>query len=68
MTYNSKGKIVAVPGFNGNHGAIAGGETERMNMIQGDSSLYHYDNTVGTAVNRSQVTIKFQTELSNDWV
>jgi catecholate siderophore receptor len=68
MTYNSKKKIVAVPGFNGNYGAIAGPETERMNMIQGDSSLYHYDNTVGTAVNRSQVTIKFQTELSNDWV
>jgi outer membrane receptor protein involved in Fe transport len=37
-------------------------------MVQGDSSLYHYDNTVGTAVNRSQITIKFQTELSNDWV
>jgi catecholate siderophore receptor len=68
MTYNSKGKIVAVPGYNGNYGAIAGPETERMNMIQGDSSLYHYDNTVGTSVNRSQVTIKFQTELSNDWV
>ncbi len=68
MTYNSKGKIVAVPGFNGNYGAIAGPETERMNMIQGDSSLYHYDNTVGTSVNRSQVTIKFQTELSNDWI
>src|SRR6201996_1386620 len=65
MTYNSKGKIVAVPGFNGNYGAIAGAETERMNMIQGDSSQYHYDNTVGTAVNRSQVTIKFQAELSN---
>lgn len=68
MTYNSKGKIVAVPGFNGNYGAIAGGETERMNMVQGDSSLYHYDNTVGTAVKRSQVTIKFQTELADNWV
>jgi catecholate siderophore receptor len=68
MTYNSKGKVVAVPGFNGNYGAIAGGETERMNMVQGDSSLYHYDNTVGTSVNRSQVTIKFQAELSNDWI
>jgi len=68
MTYDSKGKIVAVPGFNGHYGAIAGAETQRMNMIQGDSSLYHYDNTVGTAVNRSQVTIKFQTELSNDWI
>jgi len=68
MTYNSKGKIVAVSGFDGNYGAIAGAETQRMNMIQGDNSLYHYDNTVGTAVNRSQVTVKFQTEFSNGWV
>jgi outer membrane receptor protein involved in Fe transport len=68
MTYNSKGKIVAVPGFNGNYGPIAGPETERMNMVQGDSTLYHYDNTVGTAVNRSQVTIKFQTDLADNWV
>jgi catecholate siderophore receptor len=68
MTYNSKGKIVAVPGFNGNYGAIAGPETERMNMVQGDSSLYHYDNTVGTSVNRSQVTIKFQTDLGDNWI
>ncbi|HWB92699.1 MAG TPA: TonB-dependent receptor [Puia sp.] len=68
MTYNSKGKIVAVPGFNGNYGAIAGAETERMNMIQGDSTLYHFDNTVGTAVNRSQITVKFQTELGEGWI
>lgn len=68
MTYNNKGKIVPAPGFNGNYGAIAGGETERMNMLQGDSSLYHFDNTLGTSVNRSQVTVKFQAELSNDWI
>jgi catecholate siderophore receptor len=68
MTYNSRGKIVAVQGYNGNYGAIAGTETERVNMVQGDSSLYHYDNTVGTAVNRSQLTIKFQTDLGNDWI
>jgi outer membrane receptor protein involved in Fe transport len=68
VTYNSKGKIVAVPGFNGNYGAIAGAETQRMNMIQGDGTPYHYDNTVGTAVNRSQVTVKFQTEFANNWV
>ena len=68
MTYNSSGKIVAVPGFNGHYGPIAGPETERMNMIQGDSTLYHYDNTVGTAVNRSQITVKFQTDLGNDWI
>src|SRR5580692_4077255 len=68
MTYNGKGKIVAVPGFNGNYGPLAGPETERMNMIQGDSTLYKYDNTVGTSVNRSQVTVKFQTDLGNDWI
>jgi catecholate siderophore receptor len=68
MTYNTHGKIVAVPGFNGHYGAITGPETERMNMIQGDSTLYHYDNTVGTSVNRTQVTLKFQTELANNWV
>jgi outer membrane receptor protein involved in Fe transport len=67
MTYNN-GKIVAVPGFDGNYGAIAGAETSRMNMVQGDSTLYHYDNTLGTSVNRSQVTLKFQTELADDWV
>ncbi|TDW96907.1 TonB-dependent receptor domain-containing protein [Dinghuibacter silviterrae] len=68
MTYNSKGKIVAVSGFDGNYGAIAGAETQRMNMIQADSSLYHFDNTVGTSVNRSQVTVKFQTEFSDNWI
>jgi outer membrane receptor protein involved in Fe transport len=68
MTYNSSGKIVGVSGFDGNYGAIAGAETSRLNMVQGDSSLYHYDNTVGTSVNRSQVTLKFQTELADDWI
>ncbi|GGB25509.1 hypothetical protein GCM10011511_56790 [Puia dinghuensis] len=68
MTYNSKGDIVGVHGFDGNYGAIAGAETQRINMIQGDSSLYHFDNTVGTSVNRSQVTIKFQTELADNWI
>jgi len=68
MTYNSKGKIVAVHGFDGNYGALTGPETERMNMIQGDSSLYKYDNTVGTSVNRSQVTVKFRTDLGDNWV
>ena len=68
VTYNSKGDIVAVHGFDGNYGALAGAETQRMNMVQGDSSLYRYDNTVGTAVNRSQVTVKFQTELSDGWI
>lgn len=68
MTYNSKGKIVAVPGFDGNYGAITGAETEKMNMVQGDGNFYHYDNTVGTAIKRSQISIKFQTELAENWI
>lgn len=68
VTYDSKGNIVAVHGFDGNYGALAGAETQRMNMLQGDSSLYRFDNTAGTAVNRSQVTVKFQTELSEGWI
>lgn len=62
------GKIVAVPGMNGNYGTIAGPETQRMNMIQGDGSLYHFDNTVGTSVQRSQITAKFKTEIFDHWI
>ncbi|MBZ4191203.1 TonB-dependent receptor [Niabella beijingensis] len=62
------GKIVAVPGINGNYGTIAGPETQRVNMIQGDGSLYRFDNTVGTSVQRSQVTAKFKTEIFDKWI
>ncbi|GAA4308380.1 hypothetical protein GCM10023143_15660 [Compostibacter hankyongensis] len=67
MTHKN-GKITAVPGFNGNYGTVAGPETEKVNMIQGDGSTYNFDNTVGTAVKRNQLTAKFKTELFNDWI
>ncbi|MBO9619645.1 MAG: TonB-dependent receptor [Niabella sp.] len=61
------GKIVAVPGFNGNYGTIAGPETEKSSMIQGDGSRYNFDNTVGTSVKRTQLTAKFKTEIFDNW-
>lgn len=67
MTHKN-GKIVAVPGFDGNYGTIAGPETEKVNMIQGDSSIYNFDNSVGTSVKRSQLTAKFKTEIFPDWI
>ena len=37
-------------------------------MIQGDGSLYNFDNTVGTQVKRNQLTAKFNTEIFDKWV
>ncbi len=67
MVYKN-GKIVAVPGVDGNYGTIAGPETQKVEMIQGDGSLYNFDNTVGTQVKRNQLTAKFNTEIFDKWV
>lgn len=61
------GKIVAVPGFNGHTGTIAGPETQKINMIQGDGSVYNFDNTVGTQVKRNQLTTKFSADIFDKW-
>lgn len=62
------GKIVALPGIDGNYGTIAGPETEKIGMTQGDGSLYNFDNTVGTQVKRSQLSAKFSTEIADNWI
>ncbi|WP_255586778.1 TonB-dependent receptor [Hephaestia mangrovi] len=67
MTYNSDGDIVAVPGFNGHSGTIAGPETERVKMIEGDGSIYNFDNSEGTHVKRTQITGKFDFEPAAGW-
>jgi len=67
MTYNSDGDIVAVPGFNGHTGTVAGPETERVKMIEGDGSTYTFDNSLGTQVKRTQITGKFDFEPANGW-
>jgi outer membrane receptor protein involved in Fe transport len=61
-TYDD-GEIRAVPGFDGNYGTMAGPETTHVQMLQGDGSLYDFDNSRGTEVDRNQFTVKFDYEL-----
>ncbi|MEN2790937.1 TonB-dependent receptor [Sphingomonas oligophenolica] len=61
------GKIRAVPGFDGHYGTVAGPETERVRMIEGDGSIYNFDNSVGTQVKRTQITGKFEFEPWDGW-
>lgn len=61
-TYDD-GEIRAVPGFDGNYGTMAGPETTHLQMLQGDGSLYDFDNSRGTEVDRNQFTVKFDYEL-----
>lgn len=63
MRTGADGEIRAVPGFDGNHGTMAGPETERVRMLQGDGGWYDFDNSVGTGIERDQYTFKFDHEL-----
>lgn len=67
MHYNSDGKIVAVSGFDGHTGTVAGPETELVKMIEGDGSTYNFDNSEGTHVKRTQITGKFDFEPADGW-
>jgi outer membrane receptor protein involved in Fe transport len=67
MRTGADGKIRAVPGFDGNYGTVAGPETERVKMIEGDGSTYNFDNSVGTQVKRTQITGKFEFEPWDGW-
>ncbi|WEK02279.1 MAG: TonB-dependent receptor [Candidatus Sphingomonas phytovorans] len=67
MRTYADGKIRAVPGFSGNYGTVAGPETQRVRMIQGDGGTYDFDNSVGTQVKRTQITGKFEFEPWDDW-
>jgi outer membrane receptor protein involved in Fe transport len=61
------GKIRAVPGFSGNYGTVAGPETEKIRMVEGDGSIYNFDNSLGTQVKRTQLTSKFEFEPWDGW-
>ncbi|MFD0326137.1 TonB-dependent receptor [Lysobacter gummosus] len=63
MRTYADGKIRGVPGFDDNHGTLAGPETRRVPMIQGDGSLYDFDNALGTEVKRDQYSVKFDYEF-----
>ncbi|WP_395397360.1 TonB-dependent receptor [Novosphingobium sp. BL-8A] len=67
MTYDNDGDIVAVKGFSGHTGTVAGPETQLIKMIQGDGSTYTFDNTEGTHVKRTQITGKFDFEPADGW-
>ena len=67
MTYNSDGDIVAVDGFKGHTGTVAGPETELVRMPEGDGSTYTFDNSLGTQVKRTQITAKFDFEPADGW-
>jgi outer membrane receptor protein involved in Fe transport len=67
MYRNSNNDLVAVPGFNGNYGTIAGPDTQHVQMIQGNGGTYNFDNSLGTQVKRTQFTTKFDYNLGADW-
>ncbi|MBO9717977.1 MAG: TonB-dependent receptor [Pseudoxanthomonas sp.] len=63
MRTRADGEIRAVPGFDGNFGTMAGPETGRMQLLQGDGTYYDFDNSVGTGVDRDQYTFKLNYDL-----
>jgi outer membrane receptor protein involved in Fe transport len=67
MYRNASGDLAAIPGFNGNYGTVAGPDTEHMQLQQGNGSYYNFDNTVGTDVKRTQLTLKFDYKLWDNW-
>ncbi|ESQ85221.1 hypothetical protein AEAC466_05785 [Asticcacaulis sp. AC466] len=67
MRTYANGDIKAVPGFDGNYGTLTGPETSMADMKMGDGSTYHYDNTVGTQVKRTQLTGHFDFEVADGW-
>jgi outer membrane receptor protein involved in Fe transport len=61
------GEIRAVPGFDGNHGTVAGPQTEHVTMRMGDGGMYNFDNSEGTHVRRDQYSLNLEKDLFNDW-
>jgi outer membrane receptor protein involved in Fe transport len=61
------GKIRGVPGFDAHYGTVAGPETRHLRLTQGDGSLYDFDNSEGTHVERDQFTTKLDLELGGGW-
>ena len=67
MRTGADGEIRAIPGFDGNKGTLAGPQTEFVDMKMGDGSIYHFDNSEGTHVRRSQLSVGVDKDLWNDW-
>ncbi|MGF6496084.1 outer membrane receptor protein involved in Fe transport [Luteibacter sp. 621] len=67
MYTDSHGDIRPTPGFNGNYGTLAGPETQNLDMREAGGGTYHFDNSEGTHVKRTQVSFKFNHDLGDDW-
>ena len=67
MYTDSHGDIRPTPGFNGNYGTLAGPETQNLDMREAGGGTYHFDNSEGTYVKRTQVSFKFNHDLGDDW-
>ena len=68
MRTYADGEIRAVPGFDGNHGTVAGPETAHVSMTTASGADYDFDNTRGTEVERTQYTAKFDFSPFDGWV
>lgn len=66
MMTGANGSINAVPGFNGNYGSLAGPETKDV-MLTTANGAFNFNNDIGTYVNRTQFTTKFEQSLAGDW-
>jgi outer membrane receptor protein involved in Fe transport len=67
MRSYADGKIRAVPGFDGNHGTIAGAETAFVRMKTASASDFLFDNTLGTQVKRTQATLNLEFEVADQY-
>ncbi|HWU71624.1 MAG TPA: TonB-dependent receptor [Pseudoxanthomonas sp.] len=67
MRTYADGEIRSVPGFDGNHGTVAGPETALVRMTTADGEDYLFDNTRGTEVKRTQFTAKFEFSPAEGW-
>lgn len=65
MRTYSDGEIRAVPGFDGNYGTLAGPETALVRMTTASGEDFIFDNTIGTGVERTQATAKFEFDLGH---
>ncbi len=67
MRTYADGEIRSVPGFDGNHGTVAGPETAFVRMATANGEDYLFDNTRGTEVKRTQFTAKFEFSPVEGW-
>lgn len=66
LTSASNGKIDAVKGFDGHYGTLAGPQTRNL-TLKTATGTFDFDNNIGTYVDRTQFTTKFEQNLGGNW-